>query len=210
MAANAPPSVTVDEGGEIVLNRFYDFLAKFTSSAEGTTDGTDGVQLYRDYLAQIAAMVENEKNTVYVDVQHVFAVSETKRHVVSVFLAETFSRRSAMLCTNIERHRPQPCPSYELTTNALAGVHYPWLHLFDFLTTLGDEAVFAWGHACQVRERAACLETARLTGIVTRAPTAGLHNTRFDATVTLVQPAPRVRLLLTNHVSCTNLELLPS
>lgn len=76
MAANAPPSVSVDEGGEIVLNRFYDFLAKFTSSAEGTTDGTEGVQLYRDYLAQIAAMVENEKNTVYVDVQHVFAVSE--------------------------------------------------------------------------------------------------------------------------------------
>lgn len=76
MADNAPPSQNVDEGGEIVLNRFYDFLAKFTSSAEGTTDGTDGVQLYRDYLAQIAAMVENEKNTVYVDVQHVFAVSE--------------------------------------------------------------------------------------------------------------------------------------
>lgn len=75
MAANVPPSQNVDEGGEIVLNRFYDFLAKFTSSAEGTTDGTDGVQLYRDYLAQIAAMVENEKNTVYVDVQHVFAVS---------------------------------------------------------------------------------------------------------------------------------------
>ncbi|CAN0476922.1 unnamed protein product, partial [Ectocarpus sp. 12 AP-2014] len=65
-----------DEGGEIVLNRFYDFLAKFTSSAEGTTDGTDGVQLYRDYLAQIAAMVENEKNTVYVDVQHVFAYDQ--------------------------------------------------------------------------------------------------------------------------------------
>lgn len=72
--ANAPPSHNVDEGGEIVLNRFYDFLAKFTSSAEGTTDGTDGVQLYRDYLAQIAAMVQNDKNTVYVDVQHVFAV----------------------------------------------------------------------------------------------------------------------------------------
>lgn len=72
--ANAPPSQNVDEGGEIVLNRFYDFLAKFTSSAEGTTDGTDGVQLYRDYLAQIGAMVQNDKNTVYVDVQHVFAV----------------------------------------------------------------------------------------------------------------------------------------
>lgn len=76
MADNAPPFQNVDEGGEIVLNRFYDFLAKFTSSAEGTTDGTDGVQLYRDYLAQIAAMVENEKNTVYVDVQHVFSVRE--------------------------------------------------------------------------------------------------------------------------------------
>ncbi|CAM9337368.1 unnamed protein product, partial [Scytosiphon promiscuus] len=76
MAANAPPSQNVDEGGEIVLNRFYDFLAKFTSSAEGTTDGTDGVQLYRDYLAQIGAMVENEKNTVYVDVQHVFAYDQ--------------------------------------------------------------------------------------------------------------------------------------
>ncbi|CAM9632068.1 unnamed protein product, partial [Ectocarpus sp. 12 AP-2014] len=76
MADNAPPSQNVDEGGEIVLNRFYDFLAKFTSSAEGTTDGTDGVQLYRDYLAQIAAMVENEKNTVYVDVQHVFAYDQ--------------------------------------------------------------------------------------------------------------------------------------
>lgn len=72
--ANAPPAQNVDEGGEIVLNRFFDFLAKFTSSAEGTTDGTDGVQLYRDYLAQIAAMVQNDKNTVYVDVQHVFAV----------------------------------------------------------------------------------------------------------------------------------------
>lgn len=81
MAANAPPSQNVDEGGEIVLNRFYDFLAKFTSSAEGTTDGTDGVQLYRDYLAQIAAMVENEKNTVYVDVQHVFAVSNKAERV---------------------------------------------------------------------------------------------------------------------------------
>lgn len=73
-ASAAPPSQHVDEGGEIVLNRFYDFLAKFTSSAEGTTDGTDGVQLYRDYLAQIGAMVQNDKNTVYVDVQHVFAV----------------------------------------------------------------------------------------------------------------------------------------
>lgn len=79
MDGNVPPTVAVDEGGEIVLNRFYDFLAKFTSSAEGTTDGTEGVQLYRDYLAQIAAMVENEKNTVYVDVQHVFAVSESLR-----------------------------------------------------------------------------------------------------------------------------------
>lgn len=73
-ASAVPPSQNVDEGGEIVLNRFYDFLAKFTSSAEGTTDGTDGVQLYRDYLAQIGAMVQNDKNTVYVDVQHVFAV----------------------------------------------------------------------------------------------------------------------------------------
>lgn len=73
-ANGVPPSQHVDEGGEIVLNRFYDFLAKFTSSAEGTTDGTDGVQLYRDYLAQIGAMVQNDKNTVYVDVQHVFAV----------------------------------------------------------------------------------------------------------------------------------------
>ena len=98
MAANAPPSVAVDEGGEIVLNRFYDFLAKFTSSAEGTTDGTDGVQLYRDYLAQIAAMVENEKNTVYVDVQHVFAVSERREASLCMFrclLAETLLRRSA-------------------------------------------------------------------------------------------------------------------
>lgn len=97
MAANAPPSVAVDEGGDIVLNRFYDFLAKFTSSAEGTTDGTDGVQLYRDYLAQIAAMVENEKNTVYVDVQHVFAVSE-REALLCLFrclLAETLLRRSA-------------------------------------------------------------------------------------------------------------------
>lgn len=86
MADNAPPSVSVDEGGEIVLNRFFDFLAKFTSSAEGTTDGTDGVQLYRDYLAQIAAMVENEKNTVYVDVQHVFAVSWKEGPLLFVFL----------------------------------------------------------------------------------------------------------------------------
>lgn len=75
-AQAAPPAQNVDEGGEIVLNRFYDFLARFTSSAEGTTDGTDGVQLYRDYLAQIGAMVQNDKNTVYVDVQHVFAVSK--------------------------------------------------------------------------------------------------------------------------------------
>lgn len=83
----APPAQHVDEGGEIVLNRFYDFLARFTSSAEGTTDGTDGVQLYRDYLAQIGAMVQNDKNTVYVDVQHVFAVSKlaasTASHILS-------------------------------------------------------------------------------------------------------------------------------
>lgn len=71
----AAPAQHVDEGGEIVLNRFYDFLAKFTSAAEGTTDGTEGVQLYRDYLAQISAMVQNDKNTVYVDVQHIFAVT---------------------------------------------------------------------------------------------------------------------------------------
>lgn len=69
------PAQHVDEGGEIVLNRFYDFLGKFTSAAEGTTDGTEGVQLYRDYLAQISAMVQNDKNTVYVDVQHIFAVT---------------------------------------------------------------------------------------------------------------------------------------
>lgn len=98
MAANvnAPPTVSVDEGGEIVLNRFYDFLAKFTSSAEGTTDGTDGVQLYRDYLAQIAAMVENEKNTVYVDVQHVFAVSQEQELYSCAFcflVFDAFSRR---------------------------------------------------------------------------------------------------------------------
>jgi len=86
MDGNVPPTVAVDEGGEIVLNRFYDFLAKFTSSAEGTTDGTEGVQLYRDYLAQIAAMVENEKNTVYVDVQHVFAVSGSLG--LALFLAQ--------------------------------------------------------------------------------------------------------------------------
>lgn len=92
MAANAPPSVSVDEGGEIVLNRFYDFLAKFTSSAEGTTDGTDGVQLYRDYLAQIAAMVENEKNTVYVDVQHVFAVGD--RSVLCLSVSRMYGTRS--------------------------------------------------------------------------------------------------------------------
>ena len=79
--ASAPPSQNVDEGGEIVLNRFYDFLAKFTSSAEGTTDGTDGVQLYRDYLAQIGAMVQNDKNTVYVDVQHVFAVRDSSVNI---------------------------------------------------------------------------------------------------------------------------------
>lgn len=71
----APPAQHQDEGGEIVLNRFFDFLHKFTSSAEGTTDGTDMAQLYRDYLAQVSAMVQNDKNTVYVDVQHVFAVS---------------------------------------------------------------------------------------------------------------------------------------
>lgn len=83
---NAPPSQNVDEGGEIVLNRFFDFLAKFTSSAEGTTDGTEGVQLYRDYLAQISAMVQNDKNTVYIDVQHVFAVSEAVLEGTAPFL----------------------------------------------------------------------------------------------------------------------------
>lgn len=76
-APEAPPAQHVDEGGEIVLNRFHDFLSKFTSSAEGTTDGTDGVQLYRDYLAQITAMVQNDKSTVYVDVQNVFAVRDS-------------------------------------------------------------------------------------------------------------------------------------
>lgn len=85
----APPSQHIDEGGEIVLNRFYDFLARFTSAAEGTTDGTDGVQLYRDYLAQIGAMVQNDKNTVYVDVQHVFAVRNlracTAPHMLPIF-----------------------------------------------------------------------------------------------------------------------------
>ncbi|CAM9389484.1 unnamed protein product, partial [Discosporangium mesarthrocarpum] len=81
----APPAHHVDEGGEIVLNRFYDFLAKFTSSAEGMTDATDGaVSLYRDYLAQIAAMVQNDKNTVYVDVQHVFSYDQELGEAIEI------------------------------------------------------------------------------------------------------------------------------
>lgn len=136
MAANAPPSVSVDEGGEIVLNRFYDFLAKFTSSAEGTTDGTDGVQLYRDYLAQIAAMVENEKNTVYVDVQHVFAVSERTLHFASQYSVFTSQNGTYFVFqqpnTTESASRAFPaCTQRGVHNNARCRLAPPpWLHSF--------------------------------------------------------------------------------
>eukprot|EP00903_Cladosiphon_okamuranus_P008448 g8117.t1 len=105
--ANVPPAVSVDEGGEIVLNRFFDFLAKFTSSAEGTTDGTDGVQLYRDYLAQIAAMVENEKNTVYVDVQHVFAYDQELGEAIELEYLRFMPYMNKALARLVQEEYPQ-------------------------------------------------------------------------------------------------------
>ncbi|CAM9631186.1 unnamed protein product [Ascophyllum nodosum] len=105
--ASAPPSQNVDEGGEIVLNRFYDFLAKFTSSAEGTTDGTDGVQLYRDYLAQIGAMVQNDKNTVYVDVQHVFAYDQELGEAIELEYLRFTHFMNKALARLVQEEHPQ-------------------------------------------------------------------------------------------------------
>lgn len=113
--ANAPPSQNVDEGGEIVLNRFFDFLAKFTSSAEGTTDGTDGVHLYRDYLAQIGAMVQNDKNTVYVDVQHVFAVrfcAARPALAVDASFSFFFRHSGSVMTSMMQSLSPQNRPYY--------------------------------------------------------------------------------------------------
>ena len=59
----------VDEAGQLVKNKFYDFILESTSAEENETT-TLQQRLMIDYKAQISSMIQNDKTTLFVSYQH--------------------------------------------------------------------------------------------------------------------------------------------
>ena len=58
-----------DEAGQIVKNKFYDFILESPSAEENDTT-TLQQRLMIDYRAQISSMIQNDKTTLFVSYQH--------------------------------------------------------------------------------------------------------------------------------------------
>ncbi len=59
----------VDEAGNLVKQRFYDFIIE-SQSAEESENTTHQQRLMIDYKAQISSMIQNDKTTLFVSYHH--------------------------------------------------------------------------------------------------------------------------------------------
>ncbi len=74
-AAAPQPEIVRDVTGDIIGNRFSEFLNDFCSSFEGETSQTGSSQprINRDYIMQVETMRNDDTTTIYVDWNHLLA-----------------------------------------------------------------------------------------------------------------------------------------
>ena len=63
-----------DASGDIVKNRFMEFLRTFREDVEDPMNATTQQRLMTDYISQMATMMQNNKSTIYVNFQHIMQV----------------------------------------------------------------------------------------------------------------------------------------